>query len=283
MRIGILHSRLRKDENLIIEELEKRGHTAVLFDDRELVFSLDEINKKTFDVDVMLERCMSHSRAYYSLQMLNDFAIPTVNSATTAELCGSKFLVSETLQAAGVPTPPVFVAFNRTQALKAVQTMGFPVVMKPAIGSWGTLLAKVNDIDAAQAVLAHKRVLGNYLHGVYYIQKYIQKPGRDIRVIVIDNKAIAAVYRNADFWITHLDHGATLEACPITPEIEKISVEAAKAVGGEIVAVDLAEDMQKKLWVLEVDYTVEFSPFAEVIDEGLIVREMVDYLEKKVK
>ena len=174
MNVGILYSRLRKEENLIIHELEKRGHTVILLNDKEIFFALEKINKKTFNVDLVLERCVSHARASYSLRILNENDIVTINSAEAAEICGSKFLVTEALLQANLPTPPVSIAFNRTQALKAIETMGYPVVMKPAIGSWGTLLAKINDLDAAQAVLAHKKVLGSFHHAIYYIQKYIK-------------------------------------------------------------------------------------------------------------
>lgn len=281
MNIGILYSRLRKDENLIIQELEKRGHTAVLLDDKEIYFDLAKLNKKIAPLDLVLERCISHSRAAYSLRILEENNVRTVNSADTAELCGSKFLVTEALLAAGISTPHVAIAFNRTQALKAIESMGYPVVLKPAIGSWGTLLAKINDVDAAQAVLAHKKVLGSFHHAIYYIQQYIHKPGRDIRALVIGNRVVNAIYRQADFWITHLDHGAEIKKCSLTPEIKKLAVAAAQAVDGEIVAVDMVEDMTGKLYVLEVDYTVEYSKYAPVVDEQKITSALVDYLEQK--
>ena len=283
MKVGILYSRLRKDENLIIQELEKRGHKINLIDDKEIIFNLEGIDKNKFDVDIILERCISHSRAAYSLKILNESAVPTINTAETTEICGSKFLVTEAFLSNNVPHPPVSIAFNRTQALKAIETIGYPVVMKPAIGSWGTLLAKINDLDAAQAILAHKKVLGSFHHAIYYIQKYINKPGRDIRVFVVGNKVVDAIYRKADFWITHLDHGAKIEHCPITPEIEKIALDATRAVAGDIVAVDIVEDRQKQLLVLEVDYTVEFTQYSPIIDEHKMTSVIVDYIEQKVK
>ncbi len=283
MKIGILYSRLRKDENLIIQELEKRNHQVINIDDKEIFFALEKVDKKSFGVDLVLERCVSHSRAAYSLKILNEHDIPTINSYYTADICGSKFLVTEALLSQHIPTPPVSIAFNRTQALKAIERMGYPVVLKPAIGSWGTLLAKINDLDAAQAILAHKKVLGSFHHAIYYIQKYIPKPNRDIRVFVVGNQVIAAIYRKAEFWITHLDHGATIEPCSLTDELKKIALKSAQAVQGEIVAVDIAEDLQGKLWVLEVDYTVEYTKYAPVVDENVMTKAIVDYIEKKAK
>ncbi len=281
MKVGILFSRLRTDEKLLIDAIEANGHQVVLLDDREIFFSLEKIDKKTFGVDIILERCSSHGRATYSLEIFNTFSIPTINTFAAAQICGSKFLTTEALLKADIPTPRSLVAFNRTQALKAIETIGYPVIMKPAVGSWGTLLAKVNDIDAAQAILAHKKVLGSFHHAIYYIQEYIDKPGRDIRAFVVGDEVVGAIYRYADFWITHLDHGARFETCPVTPEIAALALRAAKAVGGDFVAIDIAEDKLGKMYVLEVDYTVEFTKAFPFISED-IVQKVVTLLEKKV-
>lgn len=280
MNIGILYSTIRKDEKYLLQALTQRGHNVEQYKDRELILSLEHDAQKQFAVDVVIERCISHSRAIHCLTYLNAYGIATINTASTAQLCGSKFLVSEALMRVGVPTPPVALAFTRSQALKAIDTFGYPVVLKPGIGSWGTLLAKVNDLDAAQALLAHKKVLGSFHHAVYYIQKYIHKPGRDIRVFVVGDTVVSAIYRKADFWITHLDHGAQIKPCPLTEEIKTIALAAAEAVGGGVVAVDLAEDTQGQLWVLEVDYTVELAKYEDVFDIHPIVNEIINYAEK---
>ncbi|MER3468147.1 MAG: 30S ribosomal protein S6--L-glutamate ligase, partial [Thermoflexus sp.] len=86
-------------------------------------------------------------------------------------------------------------------------------------GSWGRLLARVNDRDAAEALLEHKEVLGGFAHGVYYIQEYIPKPGRDIRAFVVGGQTIAAIYRTSDHWITNTARGGRAANCPVTPDL----------------------------------------------------------------
>jgi [lysine-biosynthesis-protein LysW]--L-2-aminoadipate ligase len=136
--------------------------------------------------------------------------------------------------------------------------MGYPVVLKPAVGSWGRLLAKVNDRDAAEALLEHKTTLGSYHHSIFYIQKYVDKKGRDIRSFVVGDECIAAIYRTSEHWITNTARGGRATRCPVTEDIRDISIKAAKAVGGGIVAIDIFET-GNGLLINEVNYTMEFK------------------------
>ena len=136
--------------------------------------------------------------------------------------------------------------------------MGYPVVLKPAIGSWGRLLSKINDRESAEAILEHKQILGSYHHSIFYIQEYIEKPARDIRSFVVGDETVAAIYRYNDHWITNTARGGRATNCPVTPEIHALSMAAAKAVGGGVVAVDLLETQDGQLLVNEVNYTMEF-------------------------
>lgn len=257
MLVGILHSLIRKDEKMILEALERRRIPYKLIDDREVIFDLHQKNFQEFDV--ILERCINHSRALYALHILNDWGIPTVNTAQVAEICGNKLLTSSALVRHGVPTPRVKVAFTPESALQAIEEMGYPVVLKPAIGSWGRLLSKINDREAAEAVLEHKKILGTYHHSIFYIQEYIRKPGRDIRAFVVGDETIAAIYRTSDHWITNTARGGKASNCPVTPELHEICIKAARAVGGGVLAIDILEDPDRGYLVNEVNYTMEFK------------------------
>ena len=154
-----------------------------------------------------------------------------MNTSAVAATCGDKLLTSIALDEHGVPQPEVRIAFTPESALEAIETMGYPVVLKPAVGSWGRLLAKVNDRDAVEALLEHKTTLGSYHHSVFYIQKYVAKPGRDIRAFVVGDECIAAIYRNSEHWITNTARGGSATRCPITSELAAISLAGAKAIG----------------------------------------------------
>ena len=257
MRVGVLASIIRKEEKLIFQKLEERGVDWEVIDDREVTLDLengDEFRK----YDVILERAVNHSRALYALNIFGMWGIPTVNTFEVAETCGNKILTSAALVKAGIPTPKTVIAFTPASALEAIEKIGYPVVLKPAVGSWGRLLSKVNDRDAAEAILEHKKILGTYHHSIFYIQEYVRKPQRDIRAFVVGDETIAAIYRESPHWITNTARGGKASNCPITPELNELCVSAAKAVGGGVVAIDVFEDPDRGLLVNEVNYTMEF-------------------------
>ncbi len=255
--VGVLLSRVRVEEKLLLTELERRGANVVRFDDREFALDLQARQPEMVACDVVLERCINHLRALYTLKVLNDWGVPTVNSYDVANICGDKLLTSAALVRAGVPTPRTVLAFTPESALDAIDRVGYPVVLKPAVGSWGRLLAKINDRDAAEAILEHKVTLGSFHHGAFYIQEYVRKPGRDIRSFVVDGETICAIYRDSPHWITNTARGGQATNCPVTPEIDRISRDAGQAVGGGVLAVDLFES-DRGLLVNEVNYTMEF-------------------------
>jgi [lysine-biosynthesis-protein LysW]---L-2-aminoadipate ligase len=255
MKIAVLLSRARVEEKLLFDALDRRGVAYDKLYDPEIVFDLE---KPGFHYDCVIERCINHSRALYALRILDGWGIKTVNRYAVADTCGNKFLTTMALLRDKVPSPRTFIAFTQESALQSIETLGYPVVMKPAIGSWGRLLSKINDRDAAESILEHKEVLGSYHHSIFYIQEYINKPKRDIRAFVVGDECICAIYRYSEHWITNTARGGRAENCPVTPELAKLSVAAAKAVGGGVVAIDLLETPDGRLLVNEVNYTMEF-------------------------
>ena len=275
MRVGFLHSLIRKDEKLLIEELRRRdGVELVLLDDRRLIFDLHQ--RPPVDFDVVLERCINHSRAMHALRLLESAGARCINRYEVSRRCGDKILTAVALREHDVPQPAVRVAFTEFSALEAIEDLGYPVVLKPAVGSWGRLLSKINDRDAAETVLEHKAILGSYHHSIFFAQKYVEKSGRDIRSFVVGDQCIAAIYRTSDHWITNTARGGAATGCPVTTEIAEISLRAAEAVGGGMLAVDLFETSEGLL-VNEVNYTMEFKN--SISTTGVNIPEkMVDYV-----
>jgi len=254
MNLGVMYSRVRVEEKLLFEEFAQRGIPLGRIDDRELIF---ELGQTTFPYDVVLERCINHSRALYGLKLLEDAGIATVNTYRVADTCGNKILTSSALTRQGVASPHTLIAFTPESALEAIEEVGYPAVLKPAVGSWGRLLSLVSDRYAAEAILEHKEILGTYHHSIFYIQEYVPKPDRDIRSFVVGDECICAIYRYSGHWITNTARGGRAENCPVTDRIAELSLAAARAVGGGILAVDLLES-QRGLLVNEVNYTMEF-------------------------
>ena len=273
-KIGFLYSRMRIEEKLLLEELQSRpGIEVVMINDDQEFF---DIGKKPFEVDVLFERSISYNRGLYISRIFEAFGVPVVNPSKIAGRCGDKYVTSQILIHAGIPTPRVLMAFSEESALKATQEIGYPCVMKPVIGSWGRLLAKVDNVFSAEAFIEHKTILGGSNHQIFYIQKYIEKPGRDIRAFCIGEEPICAIYRSSENWITNTARGAVATNCPMTSEINDLVTRTARAIGSGLLAIDIFET-PTGLEVNEVNHTMEFRNSIQTTGVN-IPKRMVDYV-----
>lgn len=262
-RLAVLTTRTRLEERLIFAALERRGIPYDQVDDRTLVHRLGLPGTRYRGV---LNRIMSHTRSVYAAKLFEAAGHRVFNPSRVVDTCGDKILTSLALSQAGLPTPNTVVAVTPEAALAAFDWIGYPAVVKPTVGSWGRLLSKVNDRDAAETLIEHKQSMRSPVHNVFYIQEYVDKPGRDIRVIVIGGEPVAAVYRHSEHWITNTARGATTSVCPLTDELVSYSLRAAEAVGGGMLAVDLLERSSGELLVTEVNHTMEFHGLNAVAD-----------------
>lgn len=255
-RIGLVTSRLRVEEKLLIGALEQRGAAFERIDDGGLVLSATDA-AADYPWDLVWNRSLSFGRTLYATRLLEGAGVRCVNGADVVEVCGDKLRTSLALAAAGVPTPGTLTAFTPESAIQACEQLGWPVVLKPVVGSWGRLVARLDGPAAAEAVLEHRAQLGSWQQQVYYVQEYIEKPGRDVRAFVVGDECIAAIWRYSDHWITNTARGGRVESCPTGGEVGELALAAARAVGGGLLAVDLLETPDG--WtVLEVNHSGEF-------------------------
>jgi [lysine-biosynthesis-protein LysW]--L-2-aminoadipate ligase len=288
MRVGLCYSRIRQDEKLLLGELRERDHDVTKIDVRNQRFGIDEPPAALRDVDVLLDRCLATSRSRYLTRFADADGIPVVNGADTAEVCADKVKNSLALAGAGVPTPATQVAFTKEAAIEAIEDFGYPCVLKPVVGSWGRLMAKIDSRAAAEAVLEHKETLGHYEHKVFYVQEFVDKPGRDVRVLATDGEPVAAMVRSSDHWLTNAAKGAETAAFDLDEEARDLVERASTAVGDGLLGVDLMEvgydseaGTHEGYTVHEVNHTVEFEALNEVADVDVPAR-VVDWLEARV-
>ncbi len=253
-RIGFLYTRLRLEEKYLLDELEKHKDVEIVrINDGALYFDISHVPEP---VDVLFERSISYSRGLYISKIYEANGVKVVNSPYVAERCGDKYVTSQILVREGIPTPRVIMAFDEESALAAAEEIGYPFVLKPVVGSWGRLLAKAEDRSTAEAFIEHKATLG-VNHQVFYLQEYIDKPGRDIRAFVVGDEPICAIYRTSENWITNTARGGVASNCPLTSELVEICQRTAGAIGGGLLAIDLFETTNG-LVVNEVNHTMEF-------------------------
>ncbi len=253
--LGVFYTIIRPEEKALLAAAESRGIAVERIDDGETTFGLA---RPAHLPSVVLNRSVSHTRSLYATRCFAHYGVPTVNSPEVVELAGDKILSSLRLQERGVPTPRTLIALSPEAAMRAIEEVGYPAVLKPAVGSWGRLMAKVDDAEEAEQILEHKAALTSPLHSVIYVQEYVRKPDRDLRVFVVGDEIVAAMYRHSPHWRTNAARGATTESAPLTPELTELSLRAAEAVGGGVLAVDLMES-PSGLTVHEVNPTPEFK------------------------
>ena len=257
MKLAMLHARLRVEERLLLERFQERGVEVDLIELRDVILNPESVGRWS-EYDLMLDRCLSLTGSLTAVRVLESIGLRCINAASAIEVCSDKLRTTLALLRAGVPTPQTRIAVSVEAALCAIEEMGYPVVLKPTVGSWGRLMARINDRDAAEAVLEHRETLGSAQQHVYYVQEYIEKPGRDIRVFVVGGEAIAAIVRASDHWVTNTARGAKASGHTVSPEIGDLCTRAVAAVGADIAAVDLLECPHRGLLVNEINHSMEF-------------------------
>lgn len=285
IRVGFVCSRVRVEEKLLLAAFDMCSEVDVVRIDDDLIHlpltatgTADGAAATLRACDVVLLRSVSHTRQLTIARLLDSWGVPAVNPAAVVDICGDKLRTTLALAAAGVATPPARVAFTVEAALAAVEELGYPCVVKPTVGSWGRLVARLNDRDAAEAVLEHKMELGGLSHRVAYLQAHVEKPGRDLRAFVLGGRTVAAIGRRSAHWITNTARGAKAEFVAVTPDLGDLCSRAAAAVGGGALAIDLLEGPEGLL-VNEVNATMEFrnSVGPTGVDiPGLLVRHTLD-------
>ncbi len=273
MRLGLLHTTIREEEKLLLAAARDFNVEIEAVDVRGIV--LDPSWRRD-SFDLVLERCVSTTIGWHATMFFETMGIKVVNSLLVAANCENKMKTSLLFHKFDVPTPPFALAFTEDEAKKAVEQLGgFPVVLKPVSGSWGRLLAKINDEDALEAVIEQKMVLGSPAQKPLYLQKYYQKKGRDIRVAVVGDHVPSAIHRYCPHWITNMARGARAENCPVDDEMRRIALRASAAVGGGYLGVDLFETEEGYL-VNEVNHVPEFKNVQRVTGVN-IAREVISY------
>lgn len=254
-RLGLFYTILRPEEKWLLQAADEMGLPVERLHDESMTFDLDG---PAPPVDVVLNRSVSHTRGLYALRFFEHFGLPTVNPAEVVEQAGDKVLGSLRLHRAGIPTPRTIVALTEDAAVRAIEQVGYPAVLKPPIGSWGRLIARVHDREEAEQILEHKSALPSPVQSVFYVQEHVPKPDRDLRVFVVGDQVVAAMVRRSSEWRTNAARGASTE--PLQPDgaLQELALRAAEAMGGGVLAVDVMEG-PNGLLVHEVNPTPEFK------------------------
>jgi len=276
-KICIVFDRLRSEEKMLEKEASNLGHDTSMIDAKITQINTDS-NKNDFDFgNVVLERCVSYFRGLHFTDCLEFMDVPVINEFQVAINCGNKMFMTLLLKKHNIPTPKTYFSFSKDAAIENIEKVGYPLVIKPIIGSWGRGVMQVKDRDTIDAIIETRELTDGPHDRIYYFQELIKRPPRDIRVITVGDNAIAAMYRKSSGGFkTNIALGADPEICEITSEMEDLAIKTSKAVGGGILGVDMMEDEKRGLIVHEVNNTVEFKGLAKVANRN-IPKEMVEF------
>ena len=169
-----------------------------------------------------------------ALHVLVEGGVTCINGPRAIERTVDKFLASALLARAGVPTPRTIACERAEDALEAFEELGGDVIVKPLFGSMGAGMTRVDDADVAYRVF-HALALER---AVYYLQE-THPEGRDVRAFVVGGRVLAAIERVSAGWRANLARGAHAQATELTPEQERVCLEAAAALGVDYAGVDL--------------------------------------------
>jgi len=279
----MLYDQLRPEERLLIEAAKRKSLKLGLHDSEKVYLNVGKMDQEELFEEVVLQRCLSYFRSVHFTSLLENKGITVINSSKIATVCGNKLLASIKLEEAKIPTPHTVVAFSIESALKALDEIGYPAVLKPIIGSWGRLIAQLKDKESAKAILEDRENMFP-LYQIYYIQEMIRRPSRDIRCFVIGNSVVAAIYRYEpkDDWRTNTARGGHVEPCKVTSNMEELALRAAETFGEGVYGVDMMES-ENGLTIHEVNYTTEFRnsvPATGVDIPGLILDFAIQKMRK---
>lgn len=281
VRICIIYDKLRFEEKKIYNDIQQKGFDVTLVDGKSLIFDTELSKSDSRFGDIILQRVISYNRGLHLTYCLEQIGLPVVNSFSVSEICGNKLITSLILKKNNVPTPKTTFAFSTESARECMKKLGYPLVVKPIIGSWGRGVYQIKDQSMADMMLDSRQENDNSFSRIYYFQELIDRPSRDIRCIVIGDQIVASVFRysSENEWRTNVAVGGRTEMAPLTSELKEIVLKASNAVGGGILGVDLMEDKERGYLVHEVNNTVEFRG-ASAVCKSDIAGAMTDYLVK---
>lgn len=260
-KITVLYDTIRPEEKALTEAATKKGIDLQMVDCKNLILDID----KKSEYSTVLQRCVSYYKNIHSTAALEGMGANVINSLHCGVYAGNKLFTHMLLRNAGIPTPYVTVAFSKESALAALDSLGYPRVIKPTVGSWGRMVSKLNNKESAEGIIEEREKMYP-IYQVHYLEEFVQRPPRDIRAIVIGDSVAGAIYRNSTEknWKTNTHLGGTAEVCKVTKELEDMCIKAKNTVKGQIVGVDLMESNDRGLVVHEINNTTEYRNVARV-------------------
>jgi [lysine-biosynthesis-protein LysW]--L-2-aminoadipate ligase len=271
---------LRPDEKLLLKALRAQGLAVATARREDLAaMILGDLQVPS----IALVRNLSQGEAIDVARRLETAGVPTLNTATAIEMCNDKGLQALLFARRGVPHPASRHAFSFDQVRTMVAEVGWPAVVKPVSGSWGRGVTRLVNAECLDAWIGGRESLdaAGKLFPVL-VQEYVDKPGHDLRVVVVERTPIVAIRRVSADWRTNTHLGAQVERVEVTPDIERLCAEVVNLLGDGFYGIDLVEERSTgELKVLEVNANLEFARSSAI--HGVdVAAHLAAYLAKRI-
>jgi RimK family alpha-L-glutamate ligase len=202
-----------------------------------------------------------------------------INSPRCLETSIDKWLTLHRLHAAGVSVPSTVSCQSREQALEAMSDLGNDVLLKPLFGGEGRGIIRLQDRDLAWRVLSTLQQLGHVL----YLQQFLPNFGYDIRVLVVGDQLLSIRrYTPVGGYRSNVSQGGIAQPHTLSDLQRELALQAAKAVDGQVVGVDLLPARDGKTYVLEVNAVPGWKGVASSLSVD-VAKQIVRYAIERVE
>lgn len=195
-----------------------------------------------------LEEVVFYLDILHALKMLG---VPVYNNGRAIERSVDKAMTSFLLHRNHIRTPVTWVLRDRKDALAVVEnelSCNSMVISKPLFGSQGEGVRRIEKMLDLFWLTSSK--------GIFYLQRFIRSQGEgysDIRVFVINGKAVAAMQRKGLSWLNNVAKGALCEPVELNQELAKLAVTAVDTLAMDYAGVDIIQDQAGQYFVIEVN------------------------------
>ena len=249
MKLAILSRAPRAYSTVRLREAaEQRGHRVKVLNTLNFSIDLDRGSPDLYfrtrqlsDYDAVLPR-VGASVTYYGTAVVRQFQEMGIFCANTAHgILNSrdKLRSLQILSRHNIGIPRTSFVRDKKDVLPAIERVGgAPVVLKLIEGTQGIGVVLCETEKAAESVL--EAFMG--LKANIMVQEYIREAGgADIRCLVVGDKVIAAMKRQAKpgEFRSNLHRGGSASLIRITPEERATAVRAAKIMGLNVAGVDI--------------------------------------------
>ena len=279
--IVLAYDYIREEEKRIVRMAKNVGIKLVLCN--LLESPLDYSNR--WDADAAIIRPVSMFNAVYAAPYFEAMHMLTVNPSYTILYAGDKILTYSLLKSANIPIPHTILSLGDDALYAAAEQLGFPLVDKPPIGSWGRLVSLVENRHQLTTIAEHRAMLPSKQFRAHILQEYITTANADIRCLMIGDELLGCVKRVArrGEWRSNVALGARVE--PYKPDSELIELvhKTLTAFKGIFISIDVFEHEKNGYLVNEVNGVPEFKGFIRATGirvEEVLINKILELLRR---